>query len=226
MAGRPRRATIASSSRTTRKPGKEVSATSARHSRVKSSTTERMRKRRPSTKASDRKSRLQRWFGPLRYRQRRPCAKCPFTSASSAHLQPFLTIEAAELLVVHGQTLATHQHEQAAIAEPSADCRQLAKAGTHGGIGRPAASITERGAIHPEHRTRPSLAHLERTLQVSDGLSPGGGRHHFFEATSLSMALSSIASAKSFFSFAFSSSSAFSRLASDTSRPPYFAFHL
>jgi hypothetical protein len=61
---------------------------------------------------------------------------------------------------------------------------------------------------------------------MSDGLSAGGGRHHFFDATSLSMALSSIASARSFFSLAFSSSSAFSRLASETSSPPYFAFHL
>jgi hypothetical protein len=56
----------------------------------------------------------------LRDCQRRPGATRPFTSVSSAHLQPFFTIEAAELLVVHGQTLATHQHEQAAIAEPAA----------------------------------------------------------------------------------------------------------
>jgi hypothetical protein len=34
--------------------------------------------------------------------------------------------------------------------------------------------------------------------KLCDGLSPGGGRHHFFAAISLSMALSSIASAKSF----------------------------
>jgi hypothetical protein len=39
--------------------GQWVSGTDARHSRVKSSTIARMRKRRPSTKASDRKSRLQ-----------------------------------------------------------------------------------------------------------------------------------------------------------------------
>jgi hypothetical protein len=38
--------------------------------------------------------------------------------------------------------------------------------------------------------------------------------------------MSSIASAKSFFSLPFSSSSVRSRLASDTSRPPNFAFHL
>ena len=43
MAGRPRAAMRASSSRTTRKPGRDVSATSARHSRVKSSTTVRIR---------------------------------------------------------------------------------------------------------------------------------------------------------------------------------------
>jgi hypothetical protein len=48
----------------------------------------------------------------------------------------------------------------------------------------------------------------------------------FFELRSFSMALSSIASASSFFSLAFASSSAFRRLASETSRPPYLAFHL
>jgi len=35
---------------------------------------------------------------------------------------------------------------------------------------------------------------------MSDGLSPRGGCHHFLHATSLSMALSSIASASNFFS--------------------------
>ena len=61
---------------------------------------------------------------------------------------------------------------------------------------------------------------------MSSSLSLGGGRHHFFELMSLSIALSSIVSASSFFSLAFSSSSAFSRLVSETSKPPYLAFHL
>ena len=47
-----------------------------------------------------------------------------------------------------------------------------------------------------------------------------------FPSISLSMATSSICSANIFFSFAFSASSAFSRLASDTSMPPYFERHL
>jgi hypothetical protein len=49
VAGFARLAMIRSSSRATLRPGIEVSATSARHSRVQSSTTARIRKRRPST---------------------------------------------------------------------------------------------------------------------------------------------------------------------------------
>ena len=53
-------------------------------------------------------------------------AKRPLAPAAPAHLQPFLAIETAELLVVHGQTLAAHQDEQTAVAEAAADGRQLA----------------------------------------------------------------------------------------------------
>ena len=61
--GRPRRPIMTSNSRATRTPDREVSATSPRHSRVKSSTTARTRNRRPSVNASLTKSRLQRSFG-------------------------------------------------------------------------------------------------------------------------------------------------------------------
>jgi hypothetical protein len=75
--------------------------------------------------------------------------------------------------------------------------------------------------------TRPPLADPKRETKVSDGLSPGGGRHHFFVAISFSIALSSIASANSLFSLAFSSSSDFKRLASDTAEEmvPAFAIY-
>ena len=61
---------------------------------------------------------------------------------------------------------------------------------------------------------------------MGDGFSLGDGPYHFFERSSFSAALSSIDSARSFFSLRFSSSSAFSRLASETSSPPYLAFQL
>src|ERR1700722_17013618 len=67
----------------------------------------------------------------------------------------------------------------------------------------------------------PPLAQLEHRTHMSDGLSLGSGRHHFFPSNSFNAALSSMASASSFFSLAFSLSSPFSRFASETSRPPY-----
>src|SRR5580704_14481554 len=56
--------------------------------------------------------------------------------------------------------------------------------------------------------------------------SPRRGLQTFFPSRSLSAALSSIASANSFYSRRFSSSSDFSRRASEISSPPYLAFHL
>ena len=61
---------------------------------------------------------------------------------------------------------------------------------------------------------------------MGDRITLRAGRHHFFDEMSFKTAMSSIASAKSFFSLAFSSSSVRSRLASVTSRPPNLAFHL
>src|SRR3546814_8820823 len=58
-----------------------------------------------------------------------------------------------------------------------------------------------------------------------DSLPLSGGPHQFFAATSFSTALSSMASASSRLSRAFSSSSTFSLRACDTSMPPYLAFH-
>jgi hypothetical protein len=78
--GGPRTAMRASSSRATLRPGSDVSATRQRHSRVKSSTTARMRKRRPSLNASPRKSSDQRWFGP--------CGMVSGVLVPSARLRP------------------------------------------------------------------------------------------------------------------------------------------
>src|SRR6202035_2163966 len=61
---------------------------------------------------------------------------------------------------------------------------------------------------------------------MRDTFALGGGPYHFFARSSRSAAASSICSARSFFSLAFSSSSCFRRLASETSMPPYLAFQL
>ena len=62
--------------------------------------------------------------------------------------------------------------------------------------------------------------------QMDDSFPLPRGRHHFFPKRSFSAALSSMESASSRFNRVFSSSSALSRLASETSKPPNLAFHL
>src|SRR4029453_4585542 len=112
------------------------------------------------------------------------------------------------------------------VAEAPPHGRQLLQPGPSGSIVRPPAAVTDRSPVGPDHSTPPPLAPITTLAQGSHGPSSCDGRHHFFAAMSFSMALSSIASASSFFSRRFSSSSAFRGRASDTSSPPYFAFHL
>lgn len=73
-------------------------------------------------------------------------------------------------------------------------------------------------------RGRPDTFRRTAFVKTKSILARAG--HTFFDATSLRMALSSMASAKSFLSRVFSSSGVFRRRASDTSKPPYLAFHL
>ncbi len=89
----------------------------------------------------------------------------------------------------------------------------------------PARTISHAFAIRPHDLARPPLAHPQRRLEMCDRFPLRGRRHHFFDGRSFRPALSSIVSASSRLSRAFSSSSARSRFASDTSRPPDLAFH-
>jgi len=81
-------------------------------------------------------------------------------------------------------------------------------------------------AIKPD---QPACAHLTQPALLDQSSNRHLPRHRlqtFFPSRSFSAALSSIASASSFFSRRFSSSSDFNRRASETSIPPYFTFHL
>ena len=125
VSGRPRCRMTASNSRTTRAPDSEVSATSARHSRVQLSITVRMRKRRPSviwsatTRRAARSSQVQRpaLVGDQRQVQRSPRAHRSLPAAAPAHRQPFLAIDPLNPLLVDRMALAPQQDVQAAVAE-------------------------------------------------------------------------------------------------------------
>src|SRR6202011_4568039 len=98
----------------------------------------------------------------------------------------------------------------------------LAKAG----IVHPGRLVSHGHAAAADGFTRPPFAHPECSSQMGDSFPLGRGRHHFFPKRSFNAALSSMASASNRFSRVFSSASVFSRLASETSIPPNFAFHL
>ena len=97
---------------------------------------------------------------------------------------------------------------QTPVAELAPLRSQRADVGTNPGIVGTPAVIADRGTVEIKCKARPPLAHVVRRTDMSNGLPSSSGRHHFRLLTSFGIALSSIASARSFFSFAFSSSSA------------------
>src|SRR3984893_17528653 len=121
---------------------------------------------------------------------------------------------------------AGQQDEQPSIAEPPACIGQIAQPAPELGIRRPAELIPDAGPIGGDDGAGPPLAHLEHRPKMSDSLALYGGPYPFFPRSSRRAEASSIDSASSFFSLPFSSSSARSRLASETSIPPNLAFQL
>lgn len=145
--------------------------------------------------------------GTLRQRQRRPNANRPPTAPPAPHLQLLLAVEPAEALVVHPHPLALQQPLQAPIAKPPPLGRQGTQALSNRRVVRPGRSIPEAGAIHPQKPAGAPLAQAVRRHRVLHRPSPCRRLQKFPEAMSFKAALSSIASASSFFSLRFSSSS-------------------
>ncbi len=154
----------------------------------------------------------------------RPCADRPLAAAAPAHHQALLAIDPEQALVVDRKALPPQQHMQPPIAEAAA----LGSHGLHAlaqeAIVRARGLVADCHAAEAGGFTRPPFAHPVMPHEMGDSPALGSGRH--FPSRSFSATLSSMASASMRFSLAFSSSSARSRLASDTSMPPNRAFHL
>src|SRR5919107_2130984 len=152
--------------------------------------------------------------------ERRSRADGPLATAPTLDHESLLAVEALGFLAVEDQPLPAQQDMQAPVAEATPFGGKLSDSAAQGRIVRSPAAIPDHASVHTRKGTRPPLAQLVASAQMSDGLSPGGGRHHFLASRSFSATLSSMASARSFLSLVFSSSSAFSRRASETSSPP------
>ena len=154
VAGRPREAIRVWSSRTTRKASNKVSGTSARHSRVESSTTVRMRKRRPLASVSATKSIDQR---RLRFCGMVIGTQGPFAPATLAHRQPFLLVEAIRLLAIEFDALALEHQAQASTTEPPSLRCQFTQAPAQLFIARPLCCIAIGLAVRADQATSASL---------------------------------------------------------------------
>jgi len=164
--------------------------------------------------------------GRQRQVQRSPRAHRSLPAAAPAHRQLLVAIDPLDPFPVDRMALAPQQHVQATIAEPSTFLGQGLQPVAQSAVVRARRLIAHARPIDAQNTARPPFAHLVGGLQMASRLAIAGGRHHFFPSRSFRATLSSIASASIRFSRAFSSSSALSRRASDTSSPPNLAFHL
>ena len=142
-----------------------------------------------------------------------------------ARRQAFFAIEPVDAVDPGSFAVLPQQDEQPTIAEAPTGVGEIAQLRPKLRV-RPTCAVADHLAIRVDKGAGPPFRKAHHGLQMRDPFALGGGPYHFFARSSRSAAASSIGSAKSFFSLAFSSSSCFSRLASDTSRPPYLAFQL
>jgi hypothetical protein len=103
-----------------------------------------------------------------------------------------------------GLALPSQQDEQPSIAEPSF-VRQITQSSTQFCVRRPTGTVANHFAVRSDDMAGPPFRQAHHGLKVRNAVAPGGGPSHFFDKSSRSAAASSICSARSFFSFAFSS---------------------
>src|SRR5690606_34999920 len=131
----PRSAMSLSSMRATRAPDSEKSTSTARHSRVKSSTRVRIRKRRPFAKASVMKSIDQRsfgWLGGGGTLRSEAATRFRFGLRTTRFLRvgirpPLLAVQAIDPLVVYPVASPPKQSMEPSVPEPRTLGRNLAK---------------------------------------------------------------------------------------------------
>src|SRR5262249_56041510 len=99
-------------------------------------------------------------------------------------------------------------HQRPRIANPRALRSQRSNPRAKLFATAPSVRVAPARPVHGDHTARPPLAHREPASQMSHRLAASSGRHHFFPSRSFNAALSSIASANSRFSLAFSASKA------------------
>ena len=206
-----------SNSRATRRPESDVSAAGARHSCVRSSITTRAAEPAPGLEHVRNEVERPAFACVPRRVLRCPPSVCRLAAAAALHRKPLLLVQTAEFLLVHPHPLALEHGPDAAIAEAPALARDLAHAG-------PDLRIV--GVRLAPHRlgvdaNQPAGAALRQPMpghRHESRFPPAPERPQTLPNRSFRATLSSIASASSLFSRAFSVSGLFSLRALSFSR--------
>src|ERR1700709_192433 len=117
--------------------------------------------------------------------------------------------------MVQQDALACQQDVEPPVAEPPSLRGPQMESGADRAVGRPLRGIPVGLRFQPDQPARSPLRIALLLNRPGHGYTPLAGRQKFFASISFSVATSSICSANSFFSLAFSSSSPFSLRASD-----------
>jgi hypothetical protein len=121
-----------------------VSATTARHSRLKSSTMTRMRKRRATRQSETKVERP-----ALIKRQRKRCGSSrpgrAFAATPAAHRQSLLAVQPVQLLVVHDHAFALEQDPGPPVAEAAPLAGERAQTRPHRFVAPPLSRRTVLG---------------------------------------------------------------------------------
>src|SRR4029077_18128584 len=137
-------------------------------------------------------------------------------SAPALHRQPFLAVKPIDLLEIHLRPLSLEHPPQTPVTEPSPDRPHLPQPLAQRPVVGSPRPIPIAAHIHPDQPAGPALVQSVDPLRVVHRPPPRRRPQNFPEAISFNAEISRFASASSFFSLRFSSSSDRSRLASDT----------
>jgi hypothetical protein len=99
-------------------------------------------------------------------------------------LAALLAIEPEQVFVVHREALPSQQDVQAPVVEARPHMGQTSRPCPQFCVVGPVAPTSHRHPYAAARSARPPLAHVERRTKVSDSLSLGSGRHHFFASRS------------------------------------------
>ena len=139
--------------------------------------------------------------------------------------QPLFAIKPIELLVIHDHTLALKQDADPAITKTTPNIGDILHLLADFRAVRRALS-PDRFRVDTDKPAGAALRDVVIPHRTQRCISPLAQCRQLFPRRSFSTTLSSIVSASSRLSLAFSSSKALSRAASETSMPPYLALNL